>query len=215
MYESAPATKFLATHCVVCNKPLVDAESVERAMGATCASIHGYDVASAPANWERVVELMNSLTPDSIIANFADYVNRTDAHAFANRLVNRIVMNLRSPAVPTYIRTLHALGYATLALTIVRRRKIRMAPATARPLPTPPVVKAYGDVSVVQSNGRYYVATPFNRTYLDAIRNVLDRRWHAGTKEWSVPVSEHEKLRSILKECYPNAKLYVNGELTV
>jgi hypothetical protein len=36
MYESAPATLMLATHCACCARPLVDAQSVETGVGPVC-----------------------------------------------------------------------------------------------------------------------------------------------------------------------------------
>jgi hypothetical protein len=41
-YENAPATKLLATHCIICGKELVDAVSVEAGIGPTCREKHGY-----------------------------------------------------------------------------------------------------------------------------------------------------------------------------
>ena len=35
-YESAPATKMLATHCVCCGRPLIDATSVQLGIGPEC-----------------------------------------------------------------------------------------------------------------------------------------------------------------------------------
>ena len=46
-YESAPATKLLATHCACCNRPLVDATSVEVGMGPVCRDKNGYDAVLA------------------------------------------------------------------------------------------------------------------------------------------------------------------------
>ena len=37
-YTNAPATKLLATNCLACGRPLVDALSVERGVGPECAS---------------------------------------------------------------------------------------------------------------------------------------------------------------------------------
>lgn len=42
-YESAPATKLLATRCVACGRALVDANSVEAGMGPECRERHGYN----------------------------------------------------------------------------------------------------------------------------------------------------------------------------
>lgn len=41
-YESAPATKLLATHCICCGRPLLDSESVELGIGPVCREKHGY-----------------------------------------------------------------------------------------------------------------------------------------------------------------------------
>lgn len=54
-YENAPATKMLATHCLACGRPLVDAASVEAGMGPDCREKYGYtaeasDEARAEAN---------------------------------------------------------------------------------------------------------------------------------------------------------------------
>ena len=35
-YENAPATRLVATHCAICNRPLVDAQSVETGVGPIC-----------------------------------------------------------------------------------------------------------------------------------------------------------------------------------
>lgn len=42
-YENAPATKFVATHCVCCGKALVDAPSLETGMGPVCRKKYGYN----------------------------------------------------------------------------------------------------------------------------------------------------------------------------
>lgn len=42
-YETAPATRLLATKCAVCGRPLVDAESVEIGMGPECRKQNGLE----------------------------------------------------------------------------------------------------------------------------------------------------------------------------
>lgn len=57
-YENAAATRLLATHCAVCNRPLVDAESVETGMGPECRKKYG-----APATLDETTRTMcNVLT---------------------------------------------------------------------------------------------------------------------------------------------------------
>ena len=40
-YTTSPATRLLATHCCVCGRPLVDAESVRSGIGPICAERYG------------------------------------------------------------------------------------------------------------------------------------------------------------------------------
>jgi len=42
-YENAPGTKMLATHCICCGRPLLDALSVEIGIGPKCRKNTGYD----------------------------------------------------------------------------------------------------------------------------------------------------------------------------
>lgn len=42
-YEDAKATKLLATNCICCGRPLVDAKSVEIGIGPDCRAKHGFD----------------------------------------------------------------------------------------------------------------------------------------------------------------------------
>ena len=42
-YETAPATQMLATNCLICDRPLVDAASVEFGVGPVCRRKHGFD----------------------------------------------------------------------------------------------------------------------------------------------------------------------------
>lgn len=44
-YENAPATALLASHCACCNRPLVDAKSVELGIGPDCRAKYGFDLA--------------------------------------------------------------------------------------------------------------------------------------------------------------------------
>lgn len=43
-YENAPATKLLATRCVVCRRALLDAKSVEAGIGPDCRKKYGFDI---------------------------------------------------------------------------------------------------------------------------------------------------------------------------
>ena len=49
-YENAPATQMIASHCCVCNRPLVDSVSVELGIGPDCRKKHGYNVEATEEN---------------------------------------------------------------------------------------------------------------------------------------------------------------------
>jgi hypothetical protein len=63
-YTEAPATVLLATNCIICGRPLVDACSVECGIGPECRSKFGID----PGVSEEVRKLGNQLTHRAAIA---------------------------------------------------------------------------------------------------------------------------------------------------
>lgn len=95
-YETAPATQMLATHCLVCRKPLVDAASVEAGMGPDCRKKHGYNVNVDPED-----------------------------RADANRIVHKLAAQgdaLEPQALQDGVTSLQLLGFEMLASVIVKRR---------------------------------------------------------------------------------------------
>lgn len=103
-YENAPATRLLASHCACCNRPLVDAKSVELGIGPDCRAKYGFDLA----------------VPDA-------------ARVEANRIVYAIALaNVRDPAarimVQASIATLRTLGFAKLADRVAKRLPKRDEP---------------------------------------------------------------------------------------
>ena len=53
-YEDAPATRLVATNCCCCQRPLVDAQSVELGIGPVCRAKNGYDQVTALPGEARV-----------------------------------------------------------------------------------------------------------------------------------------------------------------
>jgi hypothetical protein len=88
-YEQAPATKMLATHCIFCNRPLVDAASVEAGIGPVCRERVGY----------------NEFVSDSVRKQ-------------ANKLIHFIATNRKDPFLEVSLRELEDLGLTRLALKI-------------------------------------------------------------------------------------------------
>ena len=91
-YETAPATRMLATQCAVCARPLLDAVSVETGIGPHCRAKYGFNVEVAP-----------------------------ELRAEANRLVYQIACDQASESSLVACERLQALGFAALA-KIIRTR---------------------------------------------------------------------------------------------
>lgn len=58
-YANAPACKMLATHCLFCNRPLVDAISVESGVGPICRSKYGISSVH-PEHQKKVNQLIHN-----------------------------------------------------------------------------------------------------------------------------------------------------------
>ncbi len=100
-YETAPATRMLATHCAVCRRPLVDAASVEAGIGPDCREKHGYDID----------------------------VNE-DARREANKLVHEIAVGADPSMLPMQLCALRVYGFDRLADVIIdRQAKVKVTVA--------------------------------------------------------------------------------------
>jgi len=92
-YENAPATQLLATHCLCCGRPLVDAVSVESGIGPDCAEKFGFNRGGAPSA-ERIE---------------------------ANALVHMIAATKIGPEVTAAIARLSDLGFGKVAAVVTKR----------------------------------------------------------------------------------------------
>lgn len=92
-YENAPATKMLATHCVVCRRPLLDAASVELGIGPECRNRSGVRAA-------QVSE---------------------EAHQRANQITHAISLGVPFQELRAMLVELNMLGFQQLASLISDR----------------------------------------------------------------------------------------------
>jgi hypothetical protein len=91
-YENAPATKMVATHCACCDRPLVDAKSVECGVGPVCREKHGFDIEC-----------------------------NEEARAEANKLVYSIAVDRDGLQVVDACKRLFELGFTNLVVAILKR----------------------------------------------------------------------------------------------
>ena len=91
-YEAAPATRMLAAACIFCNRPLVDAESVERGCGPICQQKYQVYNASTPPDWPSFGSLVEA-SPEYLRERMRqpDILRLSEAgdnHAILNRLIH-------------------------------------------------------------------------------------------------------------------------------
>lgn len=115
---NAPATKLLATNCACCGRALVDAVSVERAVGPDCAEMHLRPEAQGEPDWQTAVKLLSTIGAD-------DDVDASDTpRATVNRLVHHIARGRRDLDIAhaeIIFQAIHALGFVSLAERIAKR----------------------------------------------------------------------------------------------
>lgn len=94
-YTNAPATSLLATHCVACGRPLLDAASVEAALGPTCRERFGvHDVVSDEARREAnaLISRLATRHPGGLeVVSICDRLRALGMEALAGRVEERTV----------------------------------------------------------------------------------------------------------------------------
>jgi hypothetical protein len=199
-YESAPATKMLATQCACCGRPLVDAASIEAGMGPICRKQHGYAAAQVAPDWKSVLSETDGALSVSEILGFrheaATELNLLEAswllggletRRVANALVHRIAVDQDGPQVLQLTNAIRALGFTKLADRIAHRlAKI--------------VITVEGDA--------LFVEAPFSDAKVEAFRKVPGRsrdkdRGRYGADRF--PLTSKRSLFTALKSAFPGA----------
>lgn len=175
-YESAPATKILATHCACCGRPLVDATSVETGVGPDCRARFGYADAQDPADWQAVMTEL-----DGFVA-VAEVNPTMEPRKAANWLVYHIAADQSGPNVSAMTNAVAYLGYKTLAARIAKR----LAP-----------------IQIEVQGQEYVVKSPYIENAPNWAAGVPGARWNRETKRRHVPVSSRAQLFAALKRAYP------------
>ncbi len=189
-YLAAPALDLVATACCLCGRPLLDAASVERGLGPTCAKRAGVGDAAHEPEWQRL---------RAILVRIGVAPRCDDARVEANRITHRIGAAPSAPEVPILLEAIEALGYHRLAAAIAEH----LVPVT---------------VTVANDNGALVVTTTklddglFER-YVDALRAVPGRRWDAERKANVVPTRSKRELWAALVGCLPSGAVIVGTRI--
>lgn len=180
-YENAPATRMLATHCVCCGRPLVDAVSVEAGVGPDCRKKYGYAEAQGKPDFVEAVKH----TP-------ADFIIKCeDVRGSVNRLVHRAALASLRKAVSAkqevvgITKAVRALGYTKLADAMASR----MAKV---------IVTVEGPVLKVRA--------PYNEVFVEGARLIVGARY-IGERTTQFPVSEKQAVWALIRRCYAGQTL--------
>lgn len=212
-YVNAAATRFIATHCAVCGRPLVDADSVQMAIGPDCRAKHGYGVRTCAPDFVAARTILANFgselgAPETLLTDESD----ATAHRVANILLHRYAANYKTARwIPD---ALHALGYDKLAARAAKRARIKLGAVTAPVAPaTPAEIRIASRTDSWTFKGRKYtrevlaVSSPRDERFIAAVRALHGRRWDADAKVWTVPADQRPALWSALKTCFAGLPL--------
>jgi hypothetical protein len=197
-YLNAPATRFVATHCCCCGKALVDALSVERAIGPECFKRHGADVEPSPADWTAVECFLANFGAD-VRADSPEVVGCRDARRIANVLVHRFARNFRTARwIPD---CLYALGFHALAARCAKRARVKLG-QKVEPAAVVVTVDTLTDTSKGRTTTRtvYTVRAPFSPDF--NARYVPGRWFDRAAKCWRVKQDSRESLWAAIRACF-------------
>jgi len=187
-YENASATKLVATHCICCGRPLVDAASVERGVGPECARKYGYDDAQGEPDWDAVQKAL-----ELYAGGEAPCFPERDAHKAANVLTHHVAACPSDSSWPA-VAAIDALGFKLLARTLA----LRLGAI---------VVETEGDTLVVKA--------PFSEAFNVALRRVPGAHWNAERKVRTVPAMQRMQLWSAIKTAFGPGTLVVGARVAV
>lgn len=171
-YENAPSTRLLATHCIFCSRPLVDAVSVEAGVGPDCRKKYGHSEAQGPADWDAVRKLSPEVTVEEQIE---------DARALCNRLTNRVAKGVDGPELIRIIEVVRTLGYRKLSETLT---------------------KAMCAVTITHKAGLVAVQVPWNEDWVNESWSIPGRHYIKAEKIQTFPLSSRPALWKALKKVF-------------
>lgn len=194
-YEAAAATRLLATHCICCRRPLLDAVSVEAGMGPVCRQRHGATAPEADPDWTAVWHLTRGMfTPAELFGDRAAEA-ATDAtlqaawrrggietRRVANMLTHRAAVLGREQRteVTRLAQAAGALGYVKLSAALLR---------------------SLGYVTITQERDVYVLQAPYSPAGYAALKEIPrhSRRFNAAQRAWIVARSYKAALFAALR----------------
>lgn len=211
-YENSAAAKFVATHCGICGRPLVDAESVSAGIGPICADKYGLDRSpSGISDFESSVASISSCKFQPI-DNYFIGISEQNARKAANALVytiSAIAGQLEftdvsmNPDLRFMADAVHHLGYVELA-SIIKERLDNWVEKLSKKV----------KIKIVKVEDNYEVSSPYSKRFLDAVHsNCPGNVWSANRKIRKISVHQKDALIKSLVYAYPFELMIFDGVL--
>lgn len=188
-YENAPATILLATHCCICGRPLLDADSVEIGIGPTCRK--GIEADTAP-DWAATSEQLalwvaEAPQDDQRRVMFEQALEaQGDDHKFSNVLTRYIAA----------ARGKSPVGHLVFAIRLMGRSRLADALAS----------RLY-EIRLRTDDSGYLVKSPYSDTFKLEMRRI-GGRWEKEGKFYRVPATSKAALFTALKASYAGQRAF-------
>lgn len=189
------------THCLLCNRPLTDAQSIEAGIGPVCRR-SGYDKCDRAADFVMAVKEAQAAGCLDMIAALLD---RSDAREACNAVIRLMAASREDSLNVARLSVVRALGFETLALKIEEALYGEENTGTI-------VVINDGERLIVQ--GKKLNSERFDR-FITVMRS-LPRTYDAVCKAFYVPLTSKRALWSGLKAQLAGSTLSTNtGKMVI
>jgi len=171
-YTDAAACKLLATHCVVCRRPLLDAVSVERGIGPDCFKKYMTEVVFPEGvDWTQ---------PDVDVDATFDTAQKE-----ANEIVYHLALAIS--ASRDAVDELRYVGAGAVAEALDRLRRLGFEKLADK------LEAVWVDIRISEESGRLIVVAPYHEGAVRAMRAIPGRRWDPARKVNTFPAHAHTR----------------------
>jgi SWI/SNF-related matrix-associated actin-dependent regulator of chromatin subfamily A-like protein 1 len=191
-YENAINTKQMATSCVFCNRPLVDAESIERGCGPDCARKYGIGDQSGSVDEHKIVVALEA-APEPFRVDVAKYLKLGEFKGAVQRAIwhAAVAAEYGGEGAREVIASAHTFAQGA-GFDAVARQIAKMHIAKS------------GIKLVQMPGGQVAVVTPYNPQFVAAIKNVPGRRFSRDPEPcWIVPEERLGEAVNALTVAWP------------
>lgn len=186
-YTNSPVYDLNPTHCSVCGRPLVDAVSLEHAMGPICRKKYGYEqqVDLSVEQARAAIHLLSDLQNKTVFDKASNAILAEDSRKASNILNLAIAVLFRKdkghPDLAISLKALHEMGYVRLAERLSERLV---------------------SVKIEEKGGYVVLNTPYDEGFIALVRAIEGRRWDSEQKAWKVPVGQKKAVWDALQSAY-------------